>query len=282
MAVYTLNNNPKFLDMVDLIPNIPFSEPDGETLAMQIIKPRWSSGGNGFPLVLFIQGSGWTKPNQFWQLPQWCMLAQRGYVIASVTHRSCLNAPAPAFLKDVKTSLRFLRAHAKKYDIDKERVCAFGTSSGGNTALLLGLTQNDPAFETEEWAGESTAVQAVVDCFGPTDIDRLIQRNPSLDERRRALTANGSPEITRQISPIRYVKPGLSLPPFMVLHGDADELVPIEESETFYQALVENGYEADFVRVTNAEHEASFWSMEVIELIFSFIEKHIGMAAESH
>ena len=276
MAVYTLKNNPRLLDMVDLIPNIPFSKPDGETLAVQILKPRWSSGGKGFPMLFFIQGSAWTKPIQFWQLPQWTALARRGYVVASVTHRSSDTAPAPAFLKDVKTALRFLRAHAKEYDIAKERVCAFGSSSGANAALLLGLTENDPAFETEEWAGESTAVQAVVDCFGPTDIDRLFQQNPNLEQRLRALTSDFSSEISRQISPIRYIKPDLSLPPFMVIHGDADEMVPFEQSEVFYQALIENGYEADFVRVINGPHAGNFWSKELIELIFSFIEKHIG------
>jgi len=119
MAVYTIANNPELLEMVDLIPNVVYSAPDGEELAMQILKPRWKSGSNGFPLVLFIQGSGWTKPNQFWQLPQWSLLARRGYVIASVTHRSCLQTPAPAFLGDVKTALRFLRANAEEYDINK-------------------------------------------------------------------------------------------------------------------------------------------------------------------
>ena len=149
MAKMTIANNPELHDLLDLKANIVFSTANDEPLALQLVKPQWSSGGKGFPLVVFIQGSAWTKPNQFWEIPQLCDLARRGFVIASVTHRSCWQVPAPAFLKDVKAAVRFLKAHAEEYDIDKSRVCAWGTSSGGNTALLLGLTGDDPAFETE-------------------------------------------------------------------------------------------------------------------------------------
>lgn len=282
MAQITLNHNPDHLEQVDLIPNVPFSCPGGEELALQLIKPRWQSGGKGFPLVVFIQGSAWTKPNQFWQIPQLSLLARRGYVIASVTHRSCFTAAAPAFLQDVKTAIRFLRAKASEYDIDKERVCAFGTSSGGNTALLLGLTGGDPVFETGEYAEESSAIKAVVDCFGPTDLIKMMDvQYAGVDQSEASLFLNlgGGMEKIRQtfelISPIRYVTPGQKLPPFLILHGDADEVVLWEDSEALYHKLVKNGYEADLVRVTNAPHEGSFWSTELWELIFSFIAKNV-------
>ena len=164
MSITTIAHNPTYEGLLDLRANVPYLTVDGETLCLQLIKPQWGSPEKkGFPLVLFIQGSGWTKPNQFWELPQLSLLAARGFVIASVTHRSCFTAPAPAFLRDVKAALRFLRKNAAEYDIDPARVCAFGTSSGGNTALLLGLTADDPAYETADHAGESTRVQAVVD-----------------------------------------------------------------------------------------------------------------------
>ena len=79
MAIITLANNPSHAVMLDMRANIPFANPDGEELALQLIKPRWASGGPGFPLVLFIQGSGWTKPDQFWQLPALSQLAARGF-----------------------------------------------------------------------------------------------------------------------------------------------------------------------------------------------------------
>ena len=283
MAIRVLPNNPDGKGIVDLKANIPFASPDGKELCLQLLKPMTPSGGKGWPLVVFIQGSAWTKPNQFWELPQLSLLAERGYVIASVTHRSCFEAPAPAFLKDVKEAVRFLRAHAADYDIDKTRVCAWGTSSGGNTALLLGLTGDDPAFETEANSEESSAVKAVVDCFGPTDVLRMLEVQyaamPRTKENLLYMLGGGSdetyPEKLRLISPEEYVKPGRDLPPFLILHGDADEVVLYEDSERLYNKLLDNGYEADLVRVTNAPHEGSFWSRELLEVIFSFIEKHM-------
>lgn len=283
MAKITISNNPAMAGLIDLKPNIVFAAPGGEELALQLLKPAWSSpDGKGFPLVVFIQGSAWTKPDQFWEIPQLSRLAQRGYVIASVTHRSCWTDPAPAFLKDVKTAIRFLRKNALEYDIDPARVCAWGTSSGGNTALLLGMTGDDPAFETDDYAGFSSSVKAVVDCFGPTDLVKMIDDQYAAqprDEENLLWALGGRSEETyreklEQISPIRYVKPGISMPPFLILHGDADDVVLFEDSETLYDKLTEHGYAADLVHVTNAPHEGNFWSEELLEIIFAFIQKN--------
>lgn len=284
MAIRVIPNNPEGKGLVDLKANIPFACPDGKELCLQLLKPWAKSGGKGWPLVVFIQGSSWTKPNQFWELPQLSLLAERGFVIASVTHRSCFEAPAPAFLQDVKEAIRFLRAHAEEYDIDKTRVCAWGTSSGGNTALMLGLTGDDPAFETEANSGESSAVKAVVDCFGPTDVLRMIEVQYAAIPRTKenVLYALGGasdetyPDKLRLISPEEYVVPGRALPPFLILHGDADKVVLYEDSERLYNKLVDCGYEAELVRVTDAPHEGSFWSRELLEIVFSFIQEKIG------
>lgn len=284
MAKITIPCNPPLADLVDLNPNILFAAPDGEELALQLLKPRWKSeDGKGFPLVVFIQGSAWTKPNQFWQIPQLSRLARRGFVIASVTHRSCFTAPAPAFLKDVKGAVRFLRAHAAEYDIDPERVCAWGTSSGGNTALLLGLTGGDPAFEEGENLDQSSSVKAVVDCFGPTDLIKMIDvqyaAQPRVDENLLWALGGKNPdtyhETLNQISPIAYVTPGRNLPPFLILHGDADDVVLYEDSEALYDKLTSCGYSADLIHVTGAPHEDTFWSTQLLEIIFDFIEKNV-------
>ena len=284
MAIRIIPHNPTYEGLLDLKVNIPFLTVDGEELCLQLIKPQWASPEKrGFPLVVFIQGSAWTKPNQFWELPQLSQLAARGFVIASVTHRSCFSAPAPAFLQDVKAAIRFLRRNAAEYDIDKARVCAFGTSSGGNTALLLGLTGNDPAFETADHAGESTAVQAVVDCFGPADLVGMVDRwknFPLTDENLIYALGGRNPDTYRdtlaKISPVNYVLPGRELPPFLLLHGDADDVVAYSDSERMYALLTENGYRADLVRVTDAPHEGSFWSQQLLEIVFDFIVQTVG------
>ena len=284
MAVTTLPHNPTYEGLLDLKAGIPFLTVDGEELCLQLIKPQWASpDGKGFPLVLFIQGSGWTKPNQFWELPQLSLLAARGFVIASVTHRSCFTAPAPAFLRDVKAALRFLRKNAAEYDIDGARVCAFGTSSGGNTSLLLGLTADDPAYETEAHAGESTRVQAVVDCFGPTDVDGMVAHwnagTPADDNLLYNLGGKDPAHFVEnlaKINPLHLISPGQTLPPFLILHGDADTLVPYDHSQRLYDRLTACGYEADLVRVEGAPHEGSFWSLPLLEVIFAFIQRTLA------
>lgn len=285
MAKYTvIPNNPELKGLVDLKPNVPFASPDGEELAMQILKPMWKSE-NGFPLVVFIQGSAWTKPNMFWEIPQLTMLARRGFVVASVTHRSALTAKAPAFLMDVKTAIRFLRAHAEEYNIDKSRVCAWGTSSGGNTALLLGMTGDDPELKSEDYSEESDAVCAVVDCFGPTDLNKMmeVQYKMTATEDQQNLfarlaggeTVEACREPLRKISPIQYVKPGCKFPPFLMLHGDADPVVLYEDTEALYNRLGECGCEAELVRVTGAPHEGNFWSEQLLGIIFGFIQEKL-------
>ena len=283
MAKITIANNPEMLGLVDMKANIVFSTEQGEELALQLVKPLWKSGGKGFPLVVFIQGSAWTKPNQFWQIPQLSLLARRGFVIASVTHRSCWDVPAPAFLKDVKTAIRFLRAHAAEYDIDPERVAAWGTSSGGNTALLLGMTGDDPAYETQEWPGYSSSVKAVAECFGPTDLVKMI------DDQYGAQPKNGEnllfalagrdeaayKETLNAISPILYVKEGAKIPPILMLHGDADDVVLYEDSEALYDKLTAHGFPVDLVRVTGAPHEGNFWSLQLLDIVFDFLEKNV-------
>ena len=283
MAITTIKNNPQLLGLVDLKANIPFASPDGEELSLQLLKPMWQSGVKGFPLVVFIQGSAWTKPNQFWELPQLAQLVRRGFVVASVTHRSCFSSPAPAFLVDVKSAIRFLRANAAEYDIDPERVCAWGTSSGGNTALLLGLTQDDPAYDNDVCPGQSTKISAVVDCFGPTDLNKMVNvqyAGQPMTEDNLLYALGGKnmdtlQENLRRISPVQYVKEGIQLPPFLILHGDADDVVLYEDSEAFYEKLVACGHQADLVRVENAPHEGNFWSPELLEIIFDFIEKNV-------
>ena len=283
MAYTILPNNPEMKGLVELIGNVVFAHPDGYELAMHILKPMWKSDNGGFPLVVFVQGSAWTKPNQFWEIPQLSRLAERGFVVATVTHRSAFEAKAPAFLEDVKTSIRFLKSHAADYDIDPTKVCIWGTSSGGNTALLVGLTQDAPLPADAEWPDADAGVQAVVDCFGPTDLMRMMtvqyadSEDPSLFY---ALGGGDSVETCREtmeaISPICYVTPGRAFPPFLILHGDADPVVLYSDTEVLYNRLVECGYEADLVRVTGAPHEGNFWSERLLETIFQYIQTKVG------
>ena len=101
----------------------------GKVLLYRAATPARVEAGKKYPLVVFIQGSAWTDPNAFWEVPQLSRLAQRGYVVATVTHRSCFEAKAPAFLVDVKSAIRFLKANAAEYDIDPGEFLTMGRAT---------------------------------------------------------------------------------------------------------------------------------------------------------
>ena len=294
--IKTLPCNPLLDGMADMTQDIVYAVEDGRELTLRIIKP-WKNDLNKartYPLVVFIQGSGWTYPNIYYNLPHLCQIAMRGFVVATVTHRSSAEGfPAPAFLVDVKSAIRYLRAHAAEHQIDPGRVAAYGTSSGGNTSLLLALTGDDPRYVSAVHPEQSDAVRAAVDCFGPTDVMALFLGRDgiaadgavSLPEHvaarlNRVLGAAwNTPEgaaAASAMSPLHILREGMTLPPMLLLYGDADAAVPYEQGENMYSRLEELGYDAQLIRVIGAEHEGNFWSAAVAEEIIAFLTEKLG------
>ena len=299
--IRVLPNNPSMEGICTLIPNVEFACPDGISLKLHLIMPLPAETPAGspagetikkrYPLIVFVQGSAWVKPNQNFEIPQLSWFARRGYVIATVTHRTCFEAAAPAFLQDVKSSIRFLRAHADEYSIDPERVAIWGTSSGGNTALLVGVTGGMPELDAGDNLDQSSEVKAVVDCFGPTDLVKMatkqyvdkngepVREGQNIFEALagHALSAHdlAGLEPLRRISPISYVEPGKNFPSFFILHGDADPVVLYEDSVAMYEKLIDCGYDAEMLRVTGAPHEGSFWSRALHEEVAAFLDAHL-------
>ncbi len=276
--IISIPNNPSLRRMAEVLPDIVYSRAAGQDLTLRMIVP-WAHEGQTprrRPAIVFIQGSAWTAPNLGYQLPQLARYAQRGYVAATLTHRDSTKGHAfPAYLQDVKTAIRFLRANAEGFGIDPERMCAFGTSSGGNTALLVGLTADDPRYETDEHSGFSSGVRAVISCFGPTDIPSLIAgheddfaENPTFSS---LFSGNSPREVMLGMSPLREIKPGKPLPPFFLANGDADEVVPFSQSEKLFRALIDAGADARLVKVIGGPHEGTFWSKRLHGLIADFL-----------
>lgn len=272
-----------FGGMAELIAAVPFSAPDGKELKMHILCP-WNKEKK-YPLVVFVQGSAWITPNMGYQLPQLAALARQGMVVASVSHRDCREGnPFPAYLQDVKTAIRFLRAHSEEYGIDKTRVAVWGTSSGGNAALLVGMTGDWPCYRTEEFSEESDQVQLVIDCFGPTDLGELVRgvmQEPegSTDPRMIYLISDGkggiSPEKIRNMSPLHIAEAGKKYPPFLMIHGDADPVVPYHQSEKLYEKLQKEGYDVRLVKINGGVHEGNFWTPELLEYIGQYLKEKL-------
>ncbi|TAH68011.1 MAG: alpha/beta hydrolase [Anaerolineaceae bacterium] len=283
--IKVIKNNPTLKGMAVMIPDVIFSTAHGVELKMQIIKP-WNSQANEqakYPLIVFVQGSAWTFPDVYYQLPQLSQFAREGYVVATLTHRNSLEGhPFPAFLEDVKTGIRFLRKHAEDYQIDPDRVGIWGTSSGGNTALLVGLTGDDMQYKTEEFKEFSDKVQIAVDCFGPTDVTEAVNQIELLPDDLKPIFEGLIGEKTKEnmekfleINPLNHIQSGKSYPPFLIIHGNKDELVYYEQSEQMYHRLLDVGADASMICVDGAPHEGSFWSNELLGLIKDFIDQRL-------
>ena len=281
-------NNPGYRGLAEVRPDISYSEKYPE-LKMTLLLPQAAQrvdDGKRYPAFVFVQGSGWTSPNIWYELAQMGRFAQQGYTVAMVTHRSALDGHrAPAFLLDVKTAVRYLREKAAEYHIDPGRIGIWGTSSGGNTALLAGLTGDDPAYRTEEYPGQSDHVKMVVDCFGPADaagllagrLEELRALPPDDYSRRQFFGLLGETEAEQKermtsIDPISKIR-DRPYPPFLLVHGDRDPLVPYAQSEAMAEKLARHGVHTELVRVLGAEHEGTFWSPELFEKIAEFIRK---------
>ena len=275
-----IQQNPTLAGLARITDNIVYSE---NGMVLRVIHP-WRCEANEnrrYPLILFIQGSAWTSPDMNFEIPQLSRYAAEGYVVATVTHRNCMNDfPFPAFLCDVKCALRYLRTNADMYAIDREKVIAFGTSSGGNTALLLGMTGDDPRYKTHEYADQSDAVSAVVECFGPTDMFDLFafhkKKDSTLEMIPKLLGGDENTETARKnardMSPLLIAEAGKEYPPMLIIHGDCDNVVPYEtQGEAMFRLLDTLGCDVSLIRVEGADHEGAFWSRELHGMIIDFM-----------
>lgn len=256
------------------LPDVVYARYGGIERRLQIIMP--SRKGVRFPLVVFVQGSAWRKQNVYAALPSLSHIAAKGYVIASVEIRDTDIAPFPAALEDVKTAIRFMRAHAGVYGIDPQRVAVWGDSSGGHLALMTGLTIAQ--YGNGLYPDQPDEVSAVVDYYGVTDLLTLGRYNAVLDhdapDAPEGLLIGGRvpdhQEQAKQASPL-YQRLDKPLPPFLLIHGDRDSIVHINQSIEMYKALKQHGQNVLFYKVAGADHGAGVWQPQVLEVTERFL-----------
>lgn len=188
----------------------------------------------------------------------------------------------PAQIEDCKAAIRFLRAHAAEYGIDPKRIGVWGASAGGHLVALLGTTGNIRDFDVGENLDQSSAVQCVVDWFGPADFLTISADDPRVAQSPDNPIAKllGGPiathqEEARRASPVSFV--GKESAPFLIMHGDRDPLVPLDQSRELNAALQKAGVESTLEVLPGAGHGgAGFGTPEKLEKILNFFQKHLG------
>ncbi len=280
MSILHIPANPSLEGMARLLPRVVFSTQTGTELACAMLTPWNESPETPYPAIVFVQGSAWQFPDIYYELPQLSEFARAGYVVMTVTHRNCLDGhPFPAFLEDVKTAVRFLRANADTYHVDPERIGIWGTSSGGNTSMLVNMTGDDPRYNTGEYGEYSDSVRCAVQCFGPTDIKSLFDYHMAAgtdDTLARALAGERPyEEVAREMSPYQIAEAGKVYPPLLMIQGNADPVVPWVQGEMMYEKLMETGADAQLICIDGAPHEGPFWSRAVYAQVKAFLDKHL-------
>ena len=236
--------------------DITYRTVNGKPLLLDLFMP---DGGGARPLVLWIHGGGWYCGDR-----KWCMLkylADCGYAVASADYRLTGEAPFPACIIDCKHALAYLRDNAAKYGIDPKRVCVAGDSAGGHLAALMGTSVGHPDWEPE---GSDCSVQAAIDYYGPTCIATVYKylylEKPELGAADNyvgaLLNVSGYSKrglgIAAAASPVAYVDG--AEPPFLIIHGDRDEIVPIKQSAILRDALERSGSFVSMHTVPGAGH----------------------------
>lgn len=271
-------------------PRLFYAQPEGfRPLTLDVTTPGQAGP---YPTVVWIHGGGWQRGHYSMsnriveRTGRFDALLEAGYAVARIAYRLSGEAQFPTQLYDCKAAVRYLRQHAAALHLDPARFAAMGESAGGHLACMLGLTGNRPELEGNVGiAGPSSAVQAVVDWYGPTDFLTMDEQAPPSTFQPH--NAPDSPEArlvgapiqqdkarTRAASPISYVS--ASAPPFLIQHGTADRIVPIGQGRELAGALEAAGAKVTMIEIAGADH--CFWGVDpapIMPRVLTFLKAHL-------
>ena len=237
------------------------------------MKPPADGYKTKLPVVVYIHGGGFFGGRKEDTVP--LELLSEGYAVASIGYRVSTDAKFPAQIEDCKAALRWLRAHAARFALDPERFAVFGESAGGYLAAMLGTTGDVKEFDVGENLDQSSAVRAVVDFFGPTDFvqNAFATANPTSPEAQ--LIGGGileNKDKAARANPIAYVTKDDA--PFLIVHGDADTLVPYSQSELLEAALKKANVPVTLYTVKGGGH-GGFDDPRIGQMITEFFAQHL-------
>ena len=243
--------------------NIEYSRAGGRALQMDAYVPE---GPGPFPAAIIVHGGGWVAGDRRWNVePLFRPLLEAGFACFSISYRLATEISLfGVAIDDVAEAIRFVRAHALEFKVDPARIALVGESAGGQLASMAALRET------------GSTVKAVVALYSPADLEPF------------RLAMQGMPWAgllgtrLQELSPMRYVRSGM--PPFLLIHGTADSLVPFEQSEKMCRAIRNAGAVCDLIAVKGGGHGLRWWESAGLtsykNLMTGWLRKRLDLAAD--
>ena len=256
--------------------DLEYGNVHGRPLLLDLYTPKNQTGK--IPVLIWIHGGAWKNGSK--KRCPIAFMATQNVAVVSIDYRLSHEAPFPAPLHDCKGAVRWLRAHAEKYQLDSGHIGIFGVSSGGHLAALLGTTGDAETLEGNVGGNLnfSSKVQAVCALYPATDLNQLVtnaqQRISPKNDAGRLLggTVESKQDVAALANPIRYVSKNSA--PFFLVHGDEDKIVPLQQSRILYGALKDAGVDAT-LEILRGKGHGAIPNKEVAMGINTFFQKYL-------
>ncbi len=275
--------NPRVTETVRVQWDVPYAGTDNPRQRLDLFLPKSPNGDKPLPVVVWIHGGAWRAGDKRSGTGKLAELAASGnYAGVSVAYRLTGEAIWPTQIHDCKAAIRWIRGNAAKYNLDPQRIGVWGSSAGGHLVAMLGTSGDVKDLEGDlgQHGDQGSRVTCVVDYFGPSDLLTMGQYPSRMDHDAanspESLLVGGplqeTKEAAREASPTSYVSK--DDPPFLIVHGDKDPLVPHNQSVRLHAALKRADVDVLFITVKGAGH-GGFRGEELPRRVKAFFEKHL-------
>ena len=274
LSFFTLSCNTQ--SKIQVFTDVEYAEVDKAKLLLDIYLPENVENPN---LVIWVHGGAWVGGNK--DNPP-MVFVENGYALASINYRLATKAQFPAQVFDIKAAIRFLRTKASEYKYNAEKIVIAGSSAGGHLVALVGTTNNLSELEgtVGDYLTESSSVQGILDFYGPTNFMTILQQStphgmnvriPALKKLLGDLPEK-KPELAKLASPVFHVDN--SDPPLLIMHGNKDPQVPINQSHELENEYKKHNLDVFFKVIYEGVHGGpEFETQENYDLVFNFLNK---------
>ncbi len=268
--------------------DIPYAGTANPRQKLDLLLPKQRVDEKPLPVIVWIHGGAWRAGDKRSGLGNLAKYVASGrYAGVSVAYRLTGEAIWPTQIHDCKAAIRWIRAHAQKYNLDDKKIAVWGSSAGGHLVALLGTSGGVTELEGTlgDFADQESRVTCVVDYFGPSELAAMGKYPSRMDH-----DAADSPESKLVGGPVQEMKKAARSasattyvtkddPPFLIVHGDEDPLVPHNQSVRLHDLLKQSGCDATLITITGGGH-GGFNSEELDRRVEQFLDKHLrGKAA---